>query len=168
MRMTKTLMVPAVVSVLVLSAGSLVSAASKTTPATPAAATPKPKRLIVTGTNSPVLTPGSGPKTVWVSLSNPSASTGVVTVTRVSVTGAAKRGSTPVPTCVVRTAPTSLAHDVRLTGYVKPATGPAVTLQRNDTKLVPVTVEMLETGVNQNQCKGVTIALNFSVTAEGR
>ena len=152
-------------------AAQLVAAAGK--PATPPASSPPPKSLQVTGPTSfaPGITPGNGSHTFYVTVGNPAKDTGVVTIASVTaeVTSVRQNG-VPSSCLVVVDSPTAQADgkDILIRSYTRPPGGPDITLARNDSKPVPLTIEMFNTAQNQDACKRAVIAMRFTATAAGR
>lgn len=146
----------------VVSVATVVSAAG--TPATPGASTPPPKSLTVTATNVSDLFPGAPIRTVNVTVTNPKANTGAVTLSR--VTPSVKSQSDP--RCVIGIDQSDRsAYDLIFRSYVAPATNPPV-LERDGSATVPVQAEFIDRGVNQDVCKKLNLTLNYVATAAGK
>lgn len=128
---------------------------------------PPNKALTVVGGDITGLAPGAGPRSLGVVVSNPKNNTGAVRVDSVK----AKVESVSKPGCTVGVdvppAQQGSFH-VLVTSYTAPATGPGITLDKNDSKLVPVMIEMLNLPISQDACKLAKINLSYVATATSK
>lgn len=169
MRLRRSTIIGGAAAFVFLFAGGIVAATSGA--ALPGKATPPSKSLTVVASNVSGLFPGAGIKPVPVTVSNPKKNTGAATIQSITpvLKGDASDGNVQGCRIGVDVTPTNRSqYDLVFTGYRAPASGPGVTLERDGSATVNLAAELINHPVNQDDCKSVTISLEYVATATGR
>lgn len=108
-------------------------------------------QFTLSSTTSGLLAPGQ-PQVLHVKVSNPNNQD--IQVTRLSVTF----GTPSNPECS--------SSWFAMTPYVYSASNPKLIVPKNSSRVVDLAIQLIESGTNQDACKGATIPLGLSGTAQ--